>query len=105
MEPALNISLDMAAIEAFCQKWHIIEFSLFGSVLREDFGPDSDVDVLVTYDSQYKLRLDDIFDAEEELSGLLKRRVELVDRQAVLESHNYIRRRRILGSARQVYAS
>ncbi len=45
----VQIPLPMDAIEAFCQKWQIIEFALFGSVLRDDFRPDSDIDVLVTY--------------------------------------------------------
>jgi uncharacterized protein len=43
------IDLSMDAIKAFCQKWQIAEFALFGSVLRDDFRPDSDIDVLVSF--------------------------------------------------------
>ena len=46
----VRIPIDMGAIEAFCRKWNVREFALFGSVLRDDFRPDSDVDVLVTFE-------------------------------------------------------
>jgi predicted nucleotidyltransferase len=50
----LKVSLD--AIAKFCQHWNIVEFALFGSVLRDDFRPDSDVDVLVTRKNRFKAR-------------------------------------------------
>lgn len=95
----------MERISAYCQKWHIAEFSLFGSVLRDDFGPDSDVDVLVTYEAGHTpKRLDDLLTAEEELKQIVGRDVDLVDKQTLIESRNYIRRGIIFDSAKRIYA-
>jgi uncharacterized protein len=103
MQP--QIPIDHNAIEAFCQKWKIIEFSLFGSVLREDFRPDSDVDVLVTFAPDSQWTLFDVLHAENELAQILSRKVDLVEREAVEKSANYISRKLILNSARLVYAA
>jgi hypothetical protein len=93
------------AIEAFCRKWKITQIEVFGSALREDFGPESDVDLLVRFERPIPWGLFDIVRMEDELTALFGRRVDLVDRLAVEESPNYIRRRAILGSARTVYAA
>ena len=90
-------------IEAFCRKWNIREFSLFGSVLRDDFGPDSDIDVLVTFDDSARWGLWDVIAAEEELAELLGRCVDLVERRSVEQSENWIRRKSILDTARTIY--
>jgi predicted nucleotidyltransferase len=63
-------------IAAFCRQHHIRTFALFGSVLREDFRPDSDVDVLVEFESGFVPGLE-FFSLEEELSGILGRKVDL----------------------------
>lgn len=102
---AANIQLPRAAIRQFCEKWQIREFALFGSVLRDDFRPDSDVDVLVTFAESSTHSLLDYPEMEAELSQLLGRRAEIVNRRAIERSHNWIRRRRILESARVVYAA
>ena len=81
-------------------KWQIGAVSLFGSVLREDFGPESDVDVLVDFESEASLSLLDMIAAEQELATILGRPVDLLDRSAVERSENWIRRRGILNSAR-----
>ncbi len=103
MEP--RIPIDQAAIEAFCRKWKIVEFSLFGSVLRDDFGPDSDVDVLVTFAPDSHWTLFDIVHAERELSKILGRKAEIGERSAIEKSENYIIRKHILSTARLVYAA
>jgi predicted nucleotidyltransferase len=100
-----NIDLPMAEIEAFCQRWKITELSLFGSVLRDDFRPNSDVDVLVTFAEDARWGLFEIFDAQEELAQILGRKVDLVERQAVEESPNYIRRKHILSTVQPVYVA
>ena len=100
-----RIPLDRAQIEAFCRKWKIIEFSFFGSVLRDDFRPDSDVDVLVTFAPESAWSLFDIIDAENELKEMFGRDVDLVLRKTVEGSRNYIRRGEILSSARSYYVS
>ena len=67
-----RIPIDKEAIAKFCRKWHVIELALFGSVLRDDFSPESDVDVLVTFEPGHVPGLDFI-SMEEELSALLGR--------------------------------
>ena len=103
MEP--QIPIDQAAIEAFCQKWKIIEFSLFGSVLREDFRPDSDVDVLVTFAPDAHRTLFDLVDMVEELEGFLGRKVDIMTRRSIESSENYLLRRGILSSTQMIYAA
>ena len=101
--PPIDIPLD--TISAFCKRWEVKELSLFGSVLRDDFGPDSDVDVLVRFESEHTPGLFGIVRMERELSELLGRQVDLITRGAVDNSRNYIRRKAILESARVVYAA
>ena len=91
-------------LAAFCRKWKIREFALFGSVLRDDFGPESDVDCLVEFAPDADWSLLDVIRAEQELGDLLGRPADLVERPVVEESENWIRRRRILQSARTIYA-
>ena len=98
-----TIDISSRQVEAFCRKWKIREFSLFGSVLRDDFGPDSDIDVLVTFEDSARWGLWDVIAAEEELAELLGRRVDLVERRSVEQSENWIRRKSILDTARTIY--
>jgi uncharacterized protein len=100
-----RIPIDPAQIEAFCKKWQITELSLFGSVLREDFGPRSDVDVLVTFAPESRWTLFDVLHAERELGRIFRRRVEIGERSAIEKSENYIIRKNILSTARRIYAA
>ena len=102
---AARIVLDQERLEAFCRKWDVAELSLFGSVLRDDFRPDSDVDVLVSFAEGARRSLFDLVAMEEELRGILGRDVDLVERKAVERSENYLRRRRILRSAEPLYVA
>lgn len=81
MSPRLPISRD--AIAAFCRKHGIRRFSLFGSVLRDDFGPDSDVDVLAEFRPDVRYSLFDLVDMEDELSGIVGRKAEIVEFEAL----------------------
>ena len=101
--PGLNRPAEQ--VDAFCKKWRVQELSLFGSVLREDFRPDSDVDVLVTFLPGAAWGFAEVADMEAELGRLLRRRVDLVERKAVERSENYIRRRAILRTAERVYVA
>jgi len=92
-------------IADFCRRWKITEFALFGSVLRDDFDPESDVDVLVTFAEDARWSLFDLVGMQEELERLLGRSVDLVERRAIEKSENYIRRRHILSSAEPVYVA
>lgn len=100
-----NIALPREEIVDFCQRWKIVEFSLFGSVLRDDFGPDSDIDVLVTFDREARWTLFDLVHMQDELEALFGRKVDLAERQGVESSENYVRRRHILSSAQPVYVA
>jgi hypothetical protein len=90
-------------IEEFCQHWRIQEFSLFGSVLNERFGQDSDVDVLVSFAPEVTYSFQQLTEMQDELEAIFGRPVDLIDKQAVQESPNYIRRREILESAQVIF--
>ncbi len=100
-----HIDIHPDKLAAFCQRWRVAELSLFGSVIRDDFGPESDVDVLIRFDPQARRTFFDIVRMQDELSGLFGRNVDLVTRAAVEGSRNYIRRKSILDSAQVVYAT
>ena len=100
-----RLSLDREALSDFCRRWKVTELALFGSALREDFRPDSDLDLLVTFASDAEWSLPDHAAMEQELSGALGRKVELVSRRAIERSSNWIRRREILDSAEPVYVA
>ena len=99
-----GITIPRKKIAEFCRRRQVVEFSLFGSVLRDDFRPDSDVDVLVTFAPDAQVSLFDLVDMQFELETIFKRKVDLVEKQAVIESCNYIRRKSILANTRVVYA-
>lgn len=100
-----QIRLDREKIAAFCRRWQIAELAFFGSVLEDRFGPQSDVDVLVTLAPQVAWGLLDWVAMEDKLTEILGRRVDLVNRRSIERSHNPIRRREILKSARTYYAA
>ncbi len=89
----------------FCRRWKIAELALFGSALRSDFAPDSDVDMLVTFEAGAGWSLMDHVRIQDELSGLLGRKVDLVSRKGIERSRNYIRRKAILDSAEVIYGA
>jgi predicted nucleotidyltransferase len=105
MTTGARIALPMEAIAEFCRRWQITELSLFGSVLRDDFRPDSDVDVLVTFALNAPWTLLDHVEMERELAEIIRRRIDLVSRNAVEQSKNWIRRREILGNSRALYVA
>jgi predicted nucleotidyltransferase len=102
-KPKINIPREQ--IIEFCQHWKIIEFSLFGSVLRDDFGPVSDVDVLVTFVDDAQWSLLDHVDMQDELKEILGRNVDLVSRRGIERSRNKLRRKEILESAEVYHAA
>jgi len=89
----------------FCRRWKVAELSLFGSALREDFRPDSDVDLLVSFASGVSWEFDDFLTMKEELETLFGRAVDLVERRLVEASENYIRRRHILSHLEPLYVA
>ena len=101
----VHIQFDRERISEFCRRWKITEFALFGSVLRDDFRPDSDVDVLVTFAREARWSLFDLVDMQEELQEVFGRKVDLVSRRGIEASHNYLRRKAILSSAEIVHVA
>jgi uncharacterized protein len=100
MAVTANITIPPDALEAFCRKWRVRELSLFGSVLRDDFGPDSDVDVLVSFDEDASWSLWDLIAMQDGLAELFGRPVDLVEREGL---RNPFRRRRILDTRQVIY--
>jgi len=100
-----NIYIPKKQIADFCRRWHISEFSLFGSVLRGDFDTKSDIDVLVTFSHGTNWSLLDHLRMEEELADFLGRKIDLLSKRALEKSHNWIRRKEILDTAEVVYVS
>ena len=99
---SLQIQIDKARIIEFCRKWKITEFSIFGSALREDFRPDSDVDVLVSIAPEAGWSLLDWVDMIEELKVVFGREVDLVEKEGL---RNPFRRHAILSSKEVLYAA
>ena len=98
-----RLQFDRPRIAQFCQRWKVTEFALFGSVLRDDFGPDSDIDVLVSFRPEAHRTLPDLAEMQEELESIIGRKVDLLTRRGVERSRNPLRRQAILSTAEIVY--
>ena len=99
---ASGINLQINQVVEFCQRWQVNEFSLFGSVLRDDFRPDSDVDVLVSFNPTAPWSLFDLVTMQDELQRIFGRPVDLVEREGL---RNPFRKRSILNGREVIYAS
>jgi predicted nucleotidyltransferase len=97
-----KIDIPEAKIKDFCRRWKIKEFSLFGSVLREEFGPDSDIDVLVAFAPDGGITFDNRVEMLDELAEIFGRQVDLVEKGAI---RNPFRRHEILTTKEVVYAA
>ena len=91
-------------LEEFCRRWEINEVALFGSALRDDFGPDSDIDLLARFEPDVHWTILDHVQMEDELAEIFGRKVDLVSRLALDESRNPYRKNEILNTARVIYA-
>jgi uncharacterized protein len=101
----LQIPIDSADLAAFCRKWSVREFAVFGSALRGDFGPESDVDVMVAFSTEAHPSLFDLAQMRDELAELFGREVDLVTRRGVESSRNPIRRDAILSTAEVIHVA
>jgi len=97
-----RVELDADTVAAFCRKWRIRELSIFGSALRDDFGPESDLDFLVSFEPGITLELSDLLDMKEELESLYGRPVDLVEKEML---RNPWRRHEILRTRQVIYAA
>ncbi len=98
------IKLPMEKIAEFCQKWQVTEFALFGSVLRQDFRPDSDIDVMVKFHRNAHPTFSSLDQMEAELKTIFHRDIDLITREGIETSLNYLRRHEILSSTQVIYA-
>jgi len=97
-----RLPIDEKKIADFCRRWKINEFSFFGSVLREDFRPDSDVDILVSFHPKAEWSLWDLAEMKEELEKIFGRSVDLVEKEAL---RNPFRRHSFLSTREVFYAT
>lgn len=97
-----NHPLPLKQIEAFCRKYGVAEFSLFGSILRDDFGPDSDVDVMLDFEAGRGFTFENTPDIQDELQRIFGRPVDVIEKGRI---RNPIRRQNIMNNYRVVYAA
>jgi len=97
-----KIDIPREKIEDFCRRWKIKEMAIFGSALREDFGPESDLDLLVTFSEEARWTLFDWAEMIEELKKMTGRDIDLVDRESI---RNPFRRRSILARMEAIYGA
>jgi predicted nucleotidyltransferase len=100
-----QVTIPREQLADFCRRWQISELALFGSVLRPDFTPTSDVDVLVTFAPEAQPTLFDLAEMQDELARIFGRPVDLLTKRGVQESPNFLRRKAILESAQVIYAT
>ncbi|MEG5066599.1 nucleotidyltransferase domain-containing protein [Microcoleus sp. B3-A4] len=97
------IALPIDQINKFCQQWQIIELSLCGFILRDDFHADSDIDILVAFAPTANWGLLDRAQMQEELEAVLSRRVYLISKRAIDRSSHWIRHQEIFSTAQNIY--
>jgi predicted nucleotidyltransferase len=102
---SVAIDLPTEKIADFCQRWQVMEFALFGSVLRDDFRPDSDIDIMVQFHPEAHPTFSSLDQMEAELKTMFHRDIDLITRQGIETSRNYLRRHEILSSAQVIYAT
>ncbi len=100
-----DLSIPMARFSECCQASGITRLDIFGSALHPDFGPESDIDLLVEFEPDRTLGLFDFARMEQELADIFGRKVNLVERSAVERSRNYIRRAAILESTETIHVA
>ncbi len=101
----IKVKVPKVKIAEFCKRWNISEFAIFGSALSADFRPDSDVDVLVSFDPQAHITLFDMVHMQDELKAIFGREVDLISKHGVETSRNYLRRKKILESAQVIHVA
>ena len=101
--PKTRVTIPRKKLGEFCRRWKISELAFFGSVLRDDFHPNSDIDLLVSFNPKATVSLFDLVRMQNELGEIFGREVDLVERRAIEKSENYIRRKGILSNTKVIY--
>ena len=96
-----NITVDRKKILSLCRRWKIVEFAVFGSVLRKDFRSTSDIDILVSFSKKAKWSLEDLVEIQDELEHIFGREVDIIEEAAI---RNPFRRHEILTTKEVLYA-
>jgi len=99
----VRVSIPRKKLADFCRRWKVSELAFFGSVLRDDFRPNSDIDLLISFSPKAKNTLFDLVRMQNELKAIFGREVDLVERRAIEKSENYIRRKSILSNTKVIY--
>ena len=103
MPGTLNSPCDAQTLAGTCERWKILELSLFGSAARGDMHRYSDIDILVTFAPDAPWSLFDLARAKRDFEQLLGRRVDLIERSALEQHHNPFLRASILRDAKRIY--
>ncbi|MEM1292657.1 MAG: nucleotidyltransferase domain-containing protein [Cyanobacteria bacterium P01_H01_bin.162] len=98
-----RLGITPAELADFCQRWDIAELALFGSVLRNDFSTDSDIDILISYFPEKTKGLLEHVRIQNELEAICHREVDVMTKKSIEQSRNQLRRQEILGSAKVIY--
>jgi predicted nucleotidyltransferase len=101
----VQIKIPKEKVAEFCKRWNVSEFAIFGSALRGDFGPESDLDVLISFQPQAHVTLFDMVRMQDELKAIFGREVDLISKRGVENSRNYLRRKAILESAQVIHVA
>lgn len=101
----LQLEINHDQLKKLCKQWKISEVFVFGSALRDDFRPDSDVDLLIDFEKDAKWSLLHLVRMKEQFSELFQRPVDLITRRGLEQSRSDIRRRSILSTAEPLYAN
>jgi hypothetical protein len=97
-----QVQLDRETLAELCRMWRIRELSIFGSTLRDDFGPDSDLDFLVSFEPDAHLNIDMLLEMKEKLEARYGRPVDIVEKEAL---RNPWRKYEILRTHEVIYAA
>lgn len=98
-----RLGLSSQDVATFCQQWGITKMALFGSILRDDFRADSDIDLLITFAPDARQGLLTLAKIKHELESRLQRPIDLVPEASIQMSDNWIRQRDILSTAQTIY--
>ncbi|MDJ0843076.1 nucleotidyltransferase family protein [Crocosphaera sp.] len=98
-----RLGVELEIIKQFCHQWGIVELALFGSILRDDFNLNSDIDILVSFEANNHISLLDLETLEQEVTKLLNRSVDIVTKKFIEKSDNWIRRHNILDNNEVIY--
>lgn len=104
INPDRHFNIQPNQLQKICQQWQITELALFGSVLRDDFNAESDIDILVSFTEEAKITFFDLDTIESQLSKLFNRPVDIVTKQAIEQSHNWIRKNNILNNTKIIFS-